>query len=316
MSPITRLTAAAVGGVLLLATACGGGREGPAPQPPPTSSPAEEKEKDSIFDSAVRVAVKYDQPGFNFQDQETRAYAGFEKDLAEYLSSELKFTMDLKDEPSHRREKVLENGTSQLVIATYSITEDREEQVDFAGPYFQTRQGLLVRAGNKDITSRETTAGKVICTVSGSTSAPETSGAGKKLAQLLPKARVDLRDSYSQCVDQLRRGNFDAVWTDRAVLYGFMERYDDIKVVEKLELGSPSATAWASRKAGKATAGRSPTRCADSSGRIRTGATPSGATFPGWPRRIRTLSSTTSRRRKPSTTTRARTTDARRAGRT
>ncbi|WP_327191383.1 transporter substrate-binding domain-containing protein [Streptomyces xinghaiensis] len=239
MSPITRLTAAAVGGVLLLATACGGGREGPAPQPPPTSSPAEEKEKDSIFDSAVRVAVKYDQPGFNFQDQETRAYAGFEKDLAEYLSSELKFTMDLKDEPSHRREKVLENGTSQLVIATYSITEDREEQVDFAGPYFQTRQGLLVRAGNKDITSRETTAGKVICTVSGSTSAPETSGAGKKLAQLLPKARVDLRDSYSQCVDQLRRGNFDAVWTDRAVLYGFMERYDDIKVVEKLELGSP-----------------------------------------------------------------------------
>lgn len=240
MYAIGRRTAAVCSAVLLALGAvvsCGSG--GKTPEPAETSAASKPT---SIFDNGVNIAAKFDQPGFNFKDNGTQKYAGFENDLANFLAGELDFPdMSLNDEPSYRREKVLEKGTAQLVIATYSITDKRDRRIDFAGPYFETKQGLLVRSDDQSITSRESTAGKVVCTVKGSTSAPQDSApdTGQQIAELLPNAHIDLRDNYSECVDQLRNGNFDAVWTDQIILYGYMERYDDVRVVEGLELGSP-----------------------------------------------------------------------------
>ncbi|GAA2433452.1 transporter substrate-binding domain-containing protein [Streptomyces macrosporus] len=240
MSPITRLaaTATALCGALLLTAACADGKD--APEPPGTSAPSE---RASIFDKGVNIAVKFDQPGFNYKDNRTQKYAGFENDLANFLDGQLDFPdMSPNDEPSWRREEVLVKDTAQLVIATYSITEERERKIDFAGPYFETRQGLLVQADDTSITSRESTAGKLVCTVRGSVSAPDssTSDTGDQLAELLPEARInDTRSNYSECVDLLRKGDIDAVWTDQIVLHGFAERHDDVRVVEGLEIGSP-----------------------------------------------------------------------------
>ena len=37
------------------------------------------------------------------------------------------------------------------VFATYSITPSRQEVISFAGPYYTSRQAVLVKAGNEDI---------------------------------------------------------------------------------------------------------------------------------------------------------------------
>ena len=43
-----------------------------------------------------------------------------------------------------------------MIVATYSITDERKEKVSFAGPYFIAGQDLLVRADDTAITGPDT----------------------------------------------------------------------------------------------------------------------------------------------------------------
>lgn len=210
-------------------------------QTPPAPAPSSSVSPGSMFQHGVNIATKFDQPGFNYEDPKTQKKAGFETDLADFLDRELDFPdISLNPKSSDRREDVLQKGTYQLVIATYSITDDREKVVDFAGPYMENYQGLLVRTGDQRITSdTKTAAKKVICTALGSTSAPGSSKQKKKHSALLPGAEILALRDYSECVERLRNGSIDAVWTDLLILYGFMELYDDVRVVEDLKLGAP-----------------------------------------------------------------------------
>ena len=55
------------------------------------------------------------------------------------------------------------------VFATYSITDQRKEVISFAGPYYSSRQAVLVKKGNSDITGVDSLKGKTVATQSGST---------------------------------------------------------------------------------------------------------------------------------------------------
>ena len=56
-----------------------------------------------------------------------------------------------------------------LVIATYTINDERKEQVDFAGPYYVAGQDLLVRQDDDSINGPDDLAGKKVCAATGST---------------------------------------------------------------------------------------------------------------------------------------------------
>ncbi|MEV1064336.1 transporter substrate-binding domain-containing protein [Streptomyces sp. NPDC050263] len=204
----------------------------PAMPSAPTASPVTSSPSPWVVPKTLDIGVKIDQPGFNQLDTSAHEYAGFEKELADFLGERIGFEPDLEDAPSKDREKELAKGSVQLVIATYSITDWRLEQIDFVGPYLQTEQGLLVRAGYKQIKDRKDTAGKEICTVEGSTSKAGPNNPLDKDAIILDDA-----EDYNACVQRLRDGNVDAVWTDRAILFGFAEIYDDVRVVDKIVVG-------------------------------------------------------------------------------
>ncbi|WP_407550316.1 transporter substrate-binding domain-containing protein [Streptomyces sp. Pv4-95] len=227
--------------LLVAATACGPGGTPDAKQsstPEPTVEP--------LLKGGVTVAVKIDQPGFNVHSPAEHNYAGFDNDLSVYLARKLNYTASPTDVESKRREEVLRpGGAADLVIATYSITDSRRSKVDFAGPYLNTRQGLLVKKGYTGIKNRNDTAGKAICTAEGSTSDPNSTAIStdpektrEAVRNLLHKdARVETRKDYRQCVEELRRGDFEAVWTDRVLLYGFAEVYDDVEVIKDFSTG-------------------------------------------------------------------------------
>ena len=69
------------------------------------------------------------------------------------------------------RENLLTDGEVDLVFSTYSITDERKQKVDFAGPYFVAHQDLLVRRNEEEITGPETLDGRILCSVAGTTSA-------------------------------------------------------------------------------------------------------------------------------------------------
>ncbi len=114
---------------------------------------------------------------------------------------------------SANREPFIQQGTVDVVVATYTINDERKTKVNFAGPYFVAGQDLLVPV-NSTITGPESLAGKNVCSVTGSTPA-------KRIQTDYKDAKLQLFDVYSKCVDALNTGAVDAVTTDDIILAGY-----------------------------------------------------------------------------------------------
>ena len=168
----------------------------------------------------LRIGVKADQPGLGLRLPDGR-FVGFDVDVARYVAAQLGVRPDhitFVPVTSATREAALENGTVDMVIATYSITPERETKVTFGGPYYVAHQDTMVRAGDTAIRSVEDLKGKRLCQVTGSTSWERVTQELNIKAKLVPAA------SYSACVTMLRDGRVDAVSTDDLILAGFADR--------------------------------------------------------------------------------------------
>lgn len=166
----------------------------------------------------LTIGIKFDQPGLGLREKDG-SYSGFDVEVAKYVAGKLGVQPDgitWKETPSAQRETLIENGSVDLIFATYSITDKRKEKVDFAGPYFIAGQSLLVKADATDITGVESLTGnKKLCSVKGSTPAQNVKDKYAKDVQLQEY------DTYSLCIEALRSGSIDAVTTDNVILAGF-----------------------------------------------------------------------------------------------
>jgi glutamate transport system substrate-binding protein len=164
----------------------------------------------------ITIGVKYDQPGLGLLDGD--APVGFDVDVATYIAGELGYEpeqIEWTEAASANRESFLQQGTVDMVIATYSITDERRQVVSFAGPYYVAQQDILVQADNEDIQGPEDLAGKVLCSASGSRSANNI------VDDMGIDAELREAGNYSECLSLLGNGTVDAVTTDNTILAGF-----------------------------------------------------------------------------------------------
>ncbi|WP_133913993.1 glutamate ABC transporter substrate-binding protein [Streptomyces sp. NBC_00582] len=196
---------AAVLALALSATACGG----------------DSKDEGSSSSSGggggtIKIGIKYDQPGLGLKKPDG-SFAGFDVDVATYVAKQLGYAPDkieFVETKSADRENALARGDVKFIAATYSITDERKQKVDFAGPYLLAHQDLLVKA-DSDISKGTDLNGKNLCSVTGSTSAQNVQ---KTIA---PKANLKEVSGYSECISGLQSGAVDAVTTDDSILAGF-----------------------------------------------------------------------------------------------
>jgi glutamate transport system substrate-binding protein len=194
-------TVAGAAALALALTACGGGGGG----------------GDQADDGTITIGVKYDQPGLGLEEGSGQP-AGFDVDVATYIAGELGYEPDQiewTEAASANRETFLQQGTVDMVVATYSITDERKQLVDFAGPYYVAQQDILVQAENEDVAAAEDLEGRTLCSASGSRSAEtitETMGIGAELRET---------QNYSECLQLLTDGQVDAVTTDNTILAGY-----------------------------------------------------------------------------------------------
>lgn len=163
----------------------------------------------------IRIGIKFDQPGLGFKKSGT--YVGFDVDVAKYIAKSLGYSEDQiiwKEAPSKQREAMLQNGDVDMILATYSITDDRKRVVSFAGPYFVAGQDLLVRKGETGINGPQDLNGKRLCSVTGSTSAVTVK------EQFASKVQLMEQPGYAECATALLSGIVDAVTTDDIILAG------------------------------------------------------------------------------------------------
>jgi glutamate transport system substrate-binding protein len=173
----------------------------------------------------ITIGVKYDQPGIGFKGATDDMPKGFDPEIGKILAASLGIAPEditWKETISDNREPFLEEGEVDLVIASYSITDERRQVVGQAGPYYVTGQQLLVPS-DSDIETLDDVKGKEVCSVTGSTSLDNIKAEGAK-----PRGF----DTYSECVDQVLSGTVDAMTTDGAILLGYAaENPDELKVV-------------------------------------------------------------------------------------
>ncbi len=175
------------------------------------------------------IGVKADQPGLGLQTGST--YSGFDIEIAKIVAKGLGVdpgSIQWKTTVSANREPFIEQGQVDLVVATYTINDERKKVVNFGGPYYVAGQDLLVPV-NSPITGPESLAGKKVCSVTGSTPA-------KRIQTQYKQAQLQQFDSYSKCVTALAGGQVDAVTTDDIILAGYasQEQYaGKFKVVGK-----------------------------------------------------------------------------------
>jgi glutamate transport system substrate-binding protein len=165
----------------------------------------------------LTVGIKYDQPGLGMKMPDN-TFAGFDVDVAKYVAKQLGVPdagITFVETKSAEREDKIAKGEVDFIVGTYSITATRQQKVDFAGPYFIAHQDLLVKADNTDITGPDCLNGKILCSVTGSTSASKVKESFSKDAALQEFG------TYSECVAQLKAGVVDAVTTDDAILAGY-----------------------------------------------------------------------------------------------
>ncbi len=171
---------------------------------------------------------------FSKQDLTTGTDVGFDAGLtqllARYILGDASKTA-VTQVTSDTREDLLVNKQVDLVAATYSITPARQERISFAGPYYSSSAGILVKKGDTAITSVADLAGKTVATQSGSTG--ETT-----LATYAPDATVLSLPDNAQCVQAVQQGRADAYVIDQTLLLNNVTQNDDLEVVAGASLGT------------------------------------------------------------------------------
>jgi glutamate transport system substrate-binding protein len=191
------------------------------------------------------IGVKGDQPGVGLRDGKTGQFSGFDIAIAKMIAADLGFRPDkvrfLEIESEDRaRRQALDNSTKKivtvdLVVASFSITEQREKDPDvlFSAPYLRTEQSVITRRPHSKIEALGDLAGKTVCTLNTTTSAQALIAAGVKPVG---------KNKISECIDGLKSGAYEAVSTDAAILAGFEAA--DPKRYEMHDIGLETSEDW------------------------------------------------------------------------
>lgn len=212
------ISAVAISAVVALSGCTDSGAEAPAPEVEEVEFEAGTTMAKLNEAGEITIGTKFDQPLFGLAGPDGTP-EGFDIEIGKLIAAKLGIDSDKitwTEAVSANREPFIQSGEVDIVIATYTINDDRKKIVSFAGPYYEAGQDILVLEGNPDgIEGPEDLEGKNVCTVTGSTSEENILEYG---AKVLPAA------GYSECLEPLRNGAVVAVTTDNVILAGLADQ--------------------------------------------------------------------------------------------
>jgi glutamate transport system substrate-binding protein len=183
----------------------------------------------------ITVAMHNDLPGVSYSSNYDRS--GLDFLVLQHIQEELDVAFsEPVDVSSGDRVTQLLDRKADMTIASFSITADRMDLIDFVGPYLKTRQGFLVGPQGADVERLSDLRGSRICTWQGTTSQEALDGI-RETVGADPVTHTDASD----CIEQLISGQVQAVSTDQAILYGFARQHekDGLRVVPDVTIGAP-----------------------------------------------------------------------------
>lgn len=190
----------------------------------PTATPTNGVSADvqAIKDKGVlKVGTKVDVPKFGYKDPATGKVEGFEIDLANAISKKIIGTekIEISAVTAKTRGPLLDSGDVDLVIATFTVTEERKKSYNFSDPYFKDGVRLLVKK-DAGFNSLKDLDGKKIGVAQSSTSK-------KAIQEQADKdgATVTFLEfaTYPEIKAALDSGRVDCFSVDGSILFGYMD---------------------------------------------------------------------------------------------
>jgi len=220
-----RITMFYAAGALLLATglsACGGDDDGGGGGGGEASSGI-----DLINEGTLTVCSDIPYPPFEMESGGD--YTGFDMDLMKEIAAGLDLELSVQDSSFDGLQSglSLNSGQCDIVASAMTITEEREENIDFTDPYYDSKQSLLVPI-DSDIESIDDLAGKNVGVQQGTT--------GKNFAEENAPDEADIISfpSDGEMYPAIQAGQVDALLQDLPVNINHTED-GEFKIVEEYE---------------------------------------------------------------------------------
>jgi polar amino acid transport system substrate-binding protein len=174
----------------------------------------------------LKVGTSADFPPFEFQDEKTGEYLGFDIDLINAIGEAAGMEVDIVNAAWDGLIPGLLTGNFDCIISAMTITEERLKAVDFSDPYFSASQVIVTKIDDTSINTIDDLVGKQVSVQIGTTgdlTASEIEGAIVKRFNLAPDA-----------IQEVRNGGVAACIIDLAVAEEISQQYKDIKYGEPI----------------------------------------------------------------------------------
>jgi len=128
----------------------------------------------SVSAETLRVVTDPSFVPFEMMDQETGEMIGFDMEIIAEVAERAGFDYDLNTMDFNGIIPALQTGNVDIAIAGITITDEREEIVDFSDPYYDSGLRILVSQNNGDVDEMSDLEGMKVGTKIGSTPAART----------------------------------------------------------------------------------------------------------------------------------------------
>ena len=185
--------------MMAVAAGCGGG-----------SKEASKEQK------VLKVGTEPTFAPFEFQEKDSKEFAGFDMDLARALGKKMGMKVEIQNMGFDALIPALNSGNIDMAAAGMSITDERKKAVSFSDPYYTSGLTIVVTKDNNEIKSLKDLEGKQLAVQIGSTGADKAAKvAGAKVTSFNTNAEVFL---------ELENKGVDAVIIDKPVAAYYMTK--------------------------------------------------------------------------------------------
>ena len=198
-------------------------------EPAATAEGSDESLEKIKANGVLKVGCKTDVPCFGMQNTSTGEYEGLEIDLAYAIAGDIfdvtpeeakeKKLVEFQGVTAKTRGPLLDSGELDLVIATFTITDERKEQWNFSTPYIEDALGLmcLTSSGYQSMNDID---GAIIGVAQGSTTKDVIE---QYISENNLPVQVEFEEfgGYPALSAALSSGNIDIFSVDRAILAGY-----------------------------------------------------------------------------------------------
>lgn len=241
MKNIKKLLAALVAGTILVGSLVGCSSS----KSSLTSSSSNSSSIEAIKKRGViKIGVFSDKAPFGYVDSNDKNQ-GFDVYIAkrlakDLLGSESKVKFVLVDAAS--RVSYLQTNKVDIIMANFTVTDERKQQVDFANPYMKVSLGI-VSPSNAKITSVDQLKNKKVIVAKGTT-------AETYFTKNLPNIQLVKFDQYSEIFEALKDKRGDVIANDNTELIAWAKKNPGF-TVDVTKLGSQDTIAPAVKKGNK-----------------------------------------------------------------